>query len=139
MAVTALLRLAKLTGRQDLREKAEGTLRLFRGVMESMPGAASQMLLAYDFHLGPVDEIAIVGDPQHDETRRVLRAIHHRFRPHQVVALKSGGVDASQESVIPLLAGKTTQGPVMTYLCRDFTCQEPLVGAVAVEAVMAKE
>ena len=32
MAVTALLRLAKLTGRADLRDKAEGTLRLFRRI-----------------------------------------------------------------------------------------------------------
>src|SRR5262249_32886836 len=32
MAVTALLRLARLTGRMDLQEKAEATLRLFRGL-----------------------------------------------------------------------------------------------------------
>ena len=31
MAVTALLRLAKLTGRADLRDKAEATLRLYAG------------------------------------------------------------------------------------------------------------
>src|SRR5262249_28171633 len=75
MAVTALLRLAKLTGRADLREKAGRTLRLFRGIMEASAMAAAQMLIAYDFDLGPVKEYAIVGDPANDETKRVLRAI----------------------------------------------------------------
>ncbi|HEX5272215.1 MAG TPA: thioredoxin domain-containing protein, partial [Gemmataceae bacterium] len=67
MAVTGLLRLAKLTGRADLREKAERTLRLFRGVMEESVMAAAQMLIAYDFDLGPVKEVAVVGDPAGDE------------------------------------------------------------------------
>ncbi len=36
MAVTALLRLVKLTGRMDLQEKAETTLRLYRGLLGSI-------------------------------------------------------------------------------------------------------
>ena len=70
MAVTALLRLAKLTGRNDLRDKAERTLGLFRGIMEASAMAAAQMLIAYDFYLGPVQEFAIVGDPEQAETKR---------------------------------------------------------------------
>src|SRR5262249_7902318 len=46
MAVTALLRLAKLTGRDDLRERAEKTLRLFSGVLTGTPRVAGQMLIA---------------------------------------------------------------------------------------------
>ncbi len=63
-AATALLRLAKLTGRDDLRDKAVRTLELCRGLMEASPLAAGQLLLALDFHLGPVEEIVIVGDPR---------------------------------------------------------------------------
>jgi uncharacterized protein YyaL (SSP411 family) len=138
MAVTALLRLAKLTGREDLHEKAQATLRLFQGVMNAMPGAASQMLLAYDFSLGPVDEFAIVGDPSGEETRRVLRVVRSGFRPHQVVALKSDGENPAEvESLLPLLHGKTALGPVTTYVCRDFACQQPLIGAAAVEEACA--
>ncbi len=73
MAVTALLRLAKLTGRADLRDKAEQTLRLFHPIMEASAMAAAQMLIAYDFHLGPVKEYAVIGDPKSEETKRVLR------------------------------------------------------------------
>jgi uncharacterized protein YyaL (SSP411 family) len=136
MAVTGLLRLAKLTGRADLREKAERTLHLFRGVMEASAMAAAQMLIAYDFDLGPVQEFAIVGDPAGDETKRVLRAVRGGFRPHKVVALKPAS-DNSADAVLPLLAGKTAGGAVTTYICQDFTCGAPLVGAQAVEAALA--
>jgi len=136
MAVTALLRLAKLTGRLDLYEKAQATLGLCRGLMEEHPLAAGQMLVALDFYLGPVDEVAVVGDPAAAETQRVLRAARAGFRPHQVVALKPAAGDDRAEELLPLLAGKTTQGAVTTYVCRNFACQAPLVGAEAAEAAL---
>jgi hypothetical protein len=135
MAVTGLLRLVKLTGRRDLREKAETTLRLYRGLLAEHPLAAGQMLLALDFHLGPVEEVAVVGDPQAEDTRRVLRALRTDLRPNQVVALKAPGATA-REDLLPLLAGKEAQGAVTTYVCRDFSCQAPLVGAEAAEAAL---
>jgi uncharacterized protein YyaL (SSP411 family) len=136
MAVTGLLRLVKLTGRLDLQEKAEATLKLYRGLMASSPGAVAQMLVAYDFALGPVQEFAVVGSPADEETRRVLRAIRSGFRPNKVVALK-GPQSQGADELLPLLAGKTAQGGVATYICENFTCQAPLVGAAALEAALS--
>jgi uncharacterized protein YyaL (SSP411 family) len=138
MAVTALLRLAKLTGRTDLLEKAEATLRLFRGLMADHPMAAAQMLIALDFHLGPVQEFVVVGDQAADDTRRVLRAIRGGFRPLKVVASKSPGfVAPGIDDPLPLLQGKSSSGPVTTYLCENFVCRAPLVGAEAVESALS--
>jgi len=138
MAVTGLLRLAKLTGRMDLFEKAEATLRLFRGLMVEHSMAAGQMLLALDFHLGPVQEFAVVGDPAAEDTVRVLRAIRKPFRPHKVVALKPAQeASARLDELVPLLRGKASSGAVTTYVCQNFTCQAPLVGAEALEAALA--
>jgi uncharacterized protein YyaL (SSP411 family) len=134
MAVTALLRLAKLTGRGDLMEKAEATLRASRGLMDASPTAAGQMLIALDFYLGPVQEFAVVGDPAAADTGRVLRAIRSGFRPNKVVALKS----PKEEGEVPLLEGKVGDGVVATYICQDFACQAPLVGAEALEAALEK-
>jgi uncharacterized protein YyaL (SSP411 family) len=137
MAVTALLRLVKLTGRMDLQEKAEATLRLYRGLLGSHPLAAGQMLLALDFELGPVQEVAIIGDPAAEDTRRVLRAIRGSYRPHQVTALKlPGSEEGKLDELLPLLAGKTGSGAVATYVCQDFACQAPLLGAEAAEAAL---
>lgn len=134
VAVTALLRLGKLTGRLDLLEKAVPTLRAFQGLMERSPMGAGQMLVALDFYLGPVREIAVVGDPASDETRRVLQAIRSGFRPNQVVALKAPSDKGPDWT--PLLADKTARGPVTTYICENFACREPLAGVQAAELAL---
>jgi uncharacterized protein YyaL (SSP411 family) len=132
MAVTGLLRLVKLTGRGDLWQKAERTLRLYSGLLASHPYVAGQMLVALDFYLGPVKEIAIIGDTEMEETRRVLQTVRRGFRPDQVIALRLPS--ATAPASLPLLADKTSHGAVTTYVCQDFACQAPLVGAAAVEA-----
>jgi uncharacterized protein YyaL (SSP411 family) len=135
MAVTALLRLAKLTGRTDLEERALRTLRLFSGLLTASPRVAGQMLIGLDFHLGPVDEFALVGDLESPEMRDVLRLIHRRFRPHHVLAAKPAqGAPAELDQVVPLLAGKSGLDRVATYICKDFACQAPLVGVEAARA-----
>jgi len=134
MAVTALLHLARLTGRDDFLKKAEITLNRFHGLMVQAPMAAGQMLIALDFYLGPVEEFAIIGNPEEPDTQQVLQAIHRGFQPSKIVALKSPA-DTSKhtEELVPLLLGKTASGGVATYICRDYTCQEPLMGPEAVE------
>jgi uncharacterized protein YyaL (SSP411 family) len=136
MAVTGLLRLAELTGQKELHQKAEKTLQLFQGLMAELPSAAGQMLIALDFYLGPVQEFAVIGDPEREDTRRVLHAIHGRFRPNKVLAVSSHP-DGAAEKLIPLLAGKKSLGTVTTYICQNFTCQAPLAGAEAAEKELA--
>ena len=133
MAVTALLRLAKLTGRRDLQEKAEATLQVYRGLLEASPISMGQMLLALDFYFGPVQEFAVVGNQADNGTQRVLRALRRDFQPNKVIALKNGN---EPDELVPLLKGKMQKGPVTTYCCENFTCQAPLIGAEAVEAAL---
>jgi uncharacterized protein YyaL (SSP411 family) len=140
MAASALLRLAKLTGRTDYIQKAEVTLRLFRGLMAQSPLAGGHMLLALDYYFGPVEEFAVVGDPTDKETKRVLELIDERFLPNKILALLPLGINSSpQEKLVPILADKKALGPVTTYICRDYACQTPLVGEQALAAVLADE
>jgi uncharacterized protein YyaL (SSP411 family) len=95
--------------------------------MARSPTAAGQMLIALDFYLGPVQEIAVIGNTSHPEVIEVLRQLRRPFRPHQVVACRPG--DA--ESPLALLQNRAALGDVTTYVCENFTCQAPLVGAQA--------
>ena len=128
MAVTGLLRLAKLTGDADLLDKATRTLQLFRGLMGRSPSAAGQMLIALDFYLGPVQEIAVVGEAANPEVIEVLRHLRQPFRPHQVIAWKAA---SESEAMLPLLHDRPALAAVTTYVCENFTCQTPLIGAKA--------
>src|SRR5262249_27909759 len=130
MAATALLRLSAFTGRHDLRDLGETTLQAFAGLMAEAPAAAGQMLIALDFDLGPTKEIAVIGKFGGEVVRRVLGAIRCRFPPNVIVAAHDPGSGPPPAS-IPLLHDRPALGDVTTYVCENFTCQQPLVGADA--------
>jgi uncharacterized protein YyaL (SSP411 family) len=132
MAITGLLRLAELTGTGRWREEADRGLRAMRGVMHDSPMAAAQALVALDFALGPIEEIAIVGTG--DEAKRVLRAAWGPFRPRRVVAFREPtNIEAEK---LTLLADKPANGPVATYICRNYACKAPIIGAADAEAAL---
>jgi uncharacterized protein YyaL (SSP411 family) len=138
MAVTGLLRLAELTGTSRWREVADRGLKAMAGVMHDSPMAAAQSLVALDFALGPIEEVAIVSDGTDlAAERRVLRAAREPFRPRRVVAFREPS-DPNAAS-LPLLADKTAQGPVTTYICQNYTCQAPIVGAEEAERQLATD
>lgn len=133
MAVTALLRLAALTGRRDLAEPAERALRGYRETMADHPAASGQMLVALDFYLGPVQQVAVVG-PANDETARAIAAVRHGFNPNRVVAFHDPATGAPPAELASLFEGKEAVGGAATvYVCENFACRAPLVGADAVE------
>jgi uncharacterized protein YyaL (SSP411 family) len=137
VAATALLRLAKLTGRRDLYDKAVETMQAFRSVLESSPMAAGQMLLALDFHLGPVQEFAVIGPLESGIVRSVLAAVRSQFRPHVVLAGRPPS-EPRADLAVPLLRDKAALGDVTTYICRDFSCQVPAVGVEASVAALGR-
>jgi uncharacterized protein YyaL (SSP411 family) len=137
MAVTALQRLAKLTGLGDLADKAEQTLQLYRGLLSEHPLSAAQMLIALDFRLGPVDEVAVVGDPGAQGTKRVLHRLGATFAPRRVTAFKPAVGSTEADAAVPLLKDKTAiDGEVTTFVCRNLACQAPLVGVDATVAAL---
>ncbi|MBO9658297.1 MAG: thioredoxin domain-containing protein [Chitinophagaceae bacterium] len=62
-------------------------------------------------------ELAIVGTGRSEIYHQLLRA----FTPHAVMMGFDGG-----NSVYPLLDGKTANGPVEVFVCKDFVCQRPV-------------
>jgi len=94
-------------------------------------------LIALDFHLGPVEEVAIIGDPADRATQSVLRTVAACFQPNRITAFKSAG-SKEADAAVPLLAGKTAiEGKLSTYICRNFACQSPLVGAESALTALA--
>jgi uncharacterized protein YyaL (SSP411 family) len=151
MAATALVRLGKLTGRTDYVDAAVGAMRAAVGLMQRYPSAAGQMLIALDWHLGPTYEIAILGQSHDDQTKQVIDDLQKRYLPNKLVAFRAeptarapansgrgeeppGG--ARSAALDPLFAGKVTVGAAgpVAYICQDFACQAPLVGAEQISA-----
>ncbi|CAN5154718.1 thioredoxin domain-containing protein [soil metagenome] len=135
VAVMGLLRLAKLTGRAEFHDKAVATMRLFAGLMTRSPNVAAQMLICLDFELGPVQEFAVLGQRSAPEVLEALQTIRKRFLPRKIVAWAADESTASA-SMLPVLEGKKPLGPVTTYICKNFACQEPVIDVAGLAAAL---
>lgn len=131
MAATALLKLARLTGRTDYETLAVDTLSMLSGMLRRAPLAGGQALVALDFWLGPAYEFVLADGMVNDQNEAVLAAINERFLPRQVVARRSAGIHDEQLPAMlkSLLGGKTAPGnePAL-FRCQHGACQLPVSG-----------
>ena len=127
-----LLRLAEFLGKNEYRRQAQRMLDRVTGLLKRYPLGFGYWLGALDFRLGPVREIAIVGP--HDQREDLLRVIRERFLPNKVVVV-ADAVSESLSRKMPLLAGKKAiRGQATAYLCRNYSCQEPVTTPQDLEA-----
>ena len=125
MTATVLLRLAALTGDDRYRSAAERALGLVTGTVRRFPTAFAQWLAAISLAVRGIDEVAVVGDPDDAGTAALLGAVRSRYRPHAVLAWAPPGAAAA--SPVPLLHDRPLRGGRATaYVCRGFTCRQPV-------------
>lgn len=109
-AAHALLRLASLTGRTDLRNRALEILRLLGGIVASAPTAFGNLLcVTHLAHVG-VTEVVITGDRPD-----LLAALRGRWLPTTVVTW-------GERYESPIWADRR-EG--FAYVCREWACMTP--------------
>ncbi len=68
-------------------------------------------------------EIALVGAPEAEATRALLKVIYSAYRPFKVLALARPG----EPSPVPLLEARgLVNGQPAAYVCSHFVCQQPV-------------
>ncbi len=120
VAALSLLRLAAMTGREDLRARAEGTLRLFTDRLRRLPEALPALLAALDFRLGEPVRVVIAGEPSTPGRAELLAAAHRACAPHKVVL---GNQPPAEPFACTLPA---RDGRATAYLCVGTTCRAPI-------------
>jgi hypothetical protein len=121
MLAFVLLRLARLTGDDELERRAVSVFRIAHPILERAPHAVGWMLGALDLHLAAPREIALVGRSQ-----ELTRAALAPFLPSAVYAFASDGDDPALER-IPVLTGKApVDGRAAAYVCERFACRAPV-------------
>ena len=137
MAATALVRLGALTGQSDLTEAGRATLKAIQLILQRVPMAAGQALVALDILLGAPQEFAVIAGSDPAEFRGAMEAIYARFLPGKVVAPATAETASALTATVPLLADRTArEGRATTYICERFACQAPVVGVEALEAAL---
>jgi uncharacterized protein YyaL (SSP411 family) len=140
LAATVLLRLAKLTGREDYRRAAIGTIRAGQSLIERYPSAAGQLLLALDYHLGPTPEVVLVGDRLHQSWESLTLGLRTMWLPRRTLIIHDTNETVPDDSPLAeILRGRTAvNGEPTLYICEGFTCQAPVVGEATIKEALQK-
>jgi uncharacterized protein len=118
MATLALLKLAAITGRQDLRSPAEATLRLFAPRLQNFPQAMPFLLQAVDFWLEEPRRVVIAGDVNSASFQELLHTAHLVYQPNKIILGNSGAVEEFARTL-------PARDSAVAYLCTGNTCQPP--------------
>lgn len=129
VAAMVLARLGAFTGDTGYSDAAEAALASVRAEMSRAPLGYANWLSTLDYVLSDPSELAIVGaDPL-----PMLRLVRSTYRPHLVVAAKTGDDDSS----VPLLTDRGAVGGTTTaYLCRHFACERPVTSTEDLAALL---
>ncbi len=121
-SVLNLLTLAHITGESTYRTKAEQMLDRMGSALGRFPSALGNWLAAADFNLGPVVEVAVLGDEP--GRRRLLQPLREAYLPNKVIVASAD--QGGEENRLPILEGRQAiEGEATAYVCEAYSCREP--------------
>ncbi|MDP2315826.1 MAG: DUF255 domain-containing protein [Pseudomonadota bacterium] len=119
VAALAFARLAELSGRADLGEKADTILRAYQALVDRAPRALGTEALASAWRTGATQQIGIVGG----KAEALLATVYTHYLPFAVVAWHPND---QIPPLLPWLEDKSAIGGLGTaYLCEQRTCLAP--------------
>jgi uncharacterized protein YyaL (SSP411 family) len=118
VAILALLKLAAITGREDYRQVAEKSLRLFAQRLQQMPQAVPYLLLALDFAQEEPRRVVMAGG-EGQAGASLVRGAHGVYQPNKVVLGTRGPVEPFARTLGP------KDGKATAYVCTGTACQPP--------------
>jgi hypothetical protein len=127
LAALALLQLSALSGVGKWRDVAEQALGSIQDVVIRYPLVFAKWLGAIDLAIGPIFEVAILGDPEHAGFGALRQAVWQEYRPRCLAAFSAYPPAAEAPPLLferPLLQGLPT-----AYVCQQFICQRPVTTA----------
>jgi len=122
-----LIRLARLTGRQELEQRADETARAFGSAIRRSPSSFAQALTALQLAEGDSVEIVVVGERSDPRTQALLEHIRSVYMPGRVVLLKEPAEAGRLARIAPFTKEQgMVDGKPTVYLCRNFACERPI-------------
>ncbi len=118
VALGNLLRLYRITGREEFEASARRSIAAFHGRLAAAPFAMPQMLAACEFDMAPRREIVVAGAPGGP----MLRLLWAKFDPNRIL-LHAGPEIAGYRPEIESMSARGDGTTV--YVCENFACQAP--------------
>jgi uncharacterized protein YyaL (SSP411 family) len=127
VALSNLLRLARMTGRIELEEKGRRLTEAFAAAVAQTPSAYTHFLQAAAGLFNPASEIVIVGDPEAANTKKMIKTLWTLYEPNSVMLFKnSHDPEEGLSGIAPFTKDHAPlRGQATAYVCTDFRCELP--------------
>jgi len=128
VAAMNLLRLARLTGRTDLADRADTIFKVFAADSARGASAHSHLADAMLFASSPSLEIVIAGQVGTDDTKALLTELRSFYLPQAVTLLVPPGDNGDKiRELAPFTEHHAPiEGKAAAYVCRDYACKMPV-------------
>ena len=137
-ALIGLHRLVLFGAEAAFEEQTRAVSRGLGRYLEASAVSATGLLRALDFVPNEAHEIVIVGNPDDENTRRLLREVYKRLLHGTVLAVIAPDVPRENEKW-PLLAGRPLlDGKATAYVCKNRLCDLPVDTPAELSAQLSK-
>ncbi|MGQ9651266.1 MAG: thioredoxin domain-containing protein [Phycisphaerae bacterium] len=127
VAIINLLRLATILGEDDLRRKAEQSLRAVAGDLRHGPFGHERLLAAVDLFCSPSTAIIIAGDRLDAATQELIAVAREGYDPARTILIMDPSEQLPGQCHAPALKSLTLQdGKATAYVCHAWTCRAPV-------------
>jgi uncharacterized protein YyaL (SSP411 family) len=128
VAAWDLIRLARITGETRFDEKTQQLINAFSVNVARAPQSHTQLMIALDFALGPSSEVVIVGDPQKEDTAKMLHTVRSTFLPRKVILFRSSAEESPEIANLAKFTRnmKRKEGKATAFVCRNYICKAPI-------------
>lgn len=121
-----LLRLARYSDNRVWEALAVATLKSMSEALSSSPTGFGALLVALEFYLSPVREIALIGDVHKADMQALIRTVHAHALPHTVIALVNNEADPLVKRLPFLQARGQVDAKATAYVCEQGVCKLPV-------------
>ncbi|HHW91794.1 MAG TPA: thioredoxin domain-containing protein [Firmicutes bacterium] len=136
-----LLRLARLTGREEFTDRAKALFRTFSGTVSRYPAGYTFFLTALHFALAPGRDVVVAAAQSGEKLRRELAPLTRIFAPTTTFLYRSEGKDAEElKALAPFTAKmRPLEGKTTYYICENFACRQPTTEREEVRRTLAEK
>lgn len=122
-----LLRLAYMTANEAYKDKAMDLFGVFSEGLNTSPLGRPCLVAALDFSSSKAMQIIIAGDPEQDDTKRLLSVIHNTYLPNTITIMATPeSLSFFEPNRVALEYVTPLDNKATAYVCENYTCQTPV-------------
>lgn len=119
------LRFSRMLDDVSAAQQATAIFNASAAILEGMPTAVPQLLVALWYSLTPLRQAVIAGELGWPDTQKLIATVRKGFHPEQIIMLAEGEVGQEWLAArkVALSEMKSTEGKAVLYRCENFCCE----------------